>query len=314
MTSAMEGPFRIGTRASRLAMWQANHVADLLRVHAGTQPVELVRIETTGDVVQDRPLSAMGGFGVFTHALQDALLQNRIDLAVHSLKDLPTIPVPGLKLACVLAREVTGDAFVSEKHARFDDLPSGAVIGTSSLRRRAMVLSRRPDLTLIDLRGNVDTRLRKLRDQSLDGIILAEAGLKRLGLEARITEVLYASWMLPAVGQGAIGIEIRSGDARTEAVVSRVNDLATWRAITAERTMLAALGGGCLVPIGVTTRTTGDTMTLTAAVLSGDGTQRIERSHSGPANEPGDVGLKLAAKLMDAGAEGILRHGIQPPG
>jgi len=313
MTDPREGSFRIGTRASLLAMWQANHVADLLRPYAGSRPMELVKIETQGDVVQDRPLSAMGGFGVFTHALQDALLRDRIDLAVHSLKDLPTIPVPGLKLACVLAREVTGDALISEKHARFDDLPQGAVLGTSSLRRRAMILNRRPDLTLIDLRGNVDTRLRKLRDRDLDGIILAQAGLKRLGLADRITEVLDPSWMLPAVGQGAIGIEIRDTDSRTAELVANVNDAPTWRAITAERTMLAALGGGCLVPIGVTTRIERGEMTLSAAVLSGDGTQRIFAENRGIAEEFESIGLRLAEMLVELGAGDILRYGIRPP-
>src|SRR5215475_4600177 len=185
----MDSPLRLGTRGSPLALWQAEFVAAKLRPVAAPRPVELVLIETHGDRDQASALSAMGGFGVFTKAIQSALLDGRADVAVHSLKDLPTIPEPNLELAAVPARGPTGDAFVSRKYRRFDDLLEGAVVGTSSLRRRAQVLNRRPDLTLIDLRGNVDTRLRKLDEQNLGAIILAEAGLIRLGLADRITEV-----------------------------------------------------------------------------------------------------------------------------
>src|SRR5262245_41790324 len=175
-------PLRLGTRGSHLALWQANHVADRLRPVLEPRRVELVVIETHGDVIQDRPLAALGGFGVFTKSIQDALLDNRVDVAIHSLKDLPTNPVPGLALTATPPRGPTGDAFVSNKHDRFDDLPVGAVVGTSSLRRKAQLLNRRPDLRVVDLRGNVETRLRKLREQDLDAIVLAHAGLLRLGL------------------------------------------------------------------------------------------------------------------------------------
>src|SRR5215211_470569 len=224
----MASPLKLGTRGSPLALWQARHVADLLRPVVAPRRVELVLVETHGDRDQATALAAMGGFGVFTKAIQTALLDGRADVAVHSLKDLPTIPEPRLELASVPPRGPTGDAFVSRKHLSFDDLPPGATVGTSSLRRRAQVLNRRPDLKLLDLRGNIDTRLRKLDEQNLDAIILAEAGLKRLGLADRVTGVLDSGWMLPAVGQGAIGLECRSDDAETKRIVSAVRCVETF--------------------------------------------------------------------------------------
>jgi hydroxymethylbilane synthase len=231
----MTSPLRLGTRGSTLALWQANFVADRLRPVAGPRPVELVLIETHGDRDQATALAAMGGFGVFTKAIQAALLDGRADVAVHSLKDLPTIPAAGLELAAVPPRGPAGDAFVSRKCRRFDDLPDGAVVGTSSLRRRAQLLNRRPDLRLIDLRGNVETRLRKLDEQHLDAIILAEAGLVRLGLADRVTEILDPSWMLPAVGQGAIGLECRADDAENRHLVEAQKHPQTWQREKAER-------------------------------------------------------------------------------
>ena len=198
-------PVRIGTRGSKLALWQANHVSDRLRPLLDARPVELVLIETEGDRVRDRALSQIGGDGLFTKEIQLALLEDRIDVAVHSLKDLPTAPVDGLTLAAVPSRGPVGDAFVSLRHARFVDLPLSASVATSSLRRRSQLLYRRPDLRVENLRGNVETRLRKLEEMGFDAIILAEAGLKRLGLQDHITEILDRSWMLPAVGQGRWG-------------------------------------------------------------------------------------------------------------
>src|SRR5262245_24766717 len=227
-------PLRLGTRGSPLALWQANYVAEKLRPVVAPRPVELVHIETHGDRDQASALSAMGGFGVFTKAIQNALLDGRADVAVHSLKDLPTIPEPELELVAVPPRGPAGDAFISRKHRRFDALPEGATVGTSSLRRRAQVLNRRPDLKLIELRGNVDTRLRKLDEQNLDAIILAEAGLVRLGLAERITEILDSSWMLPAVGQGAIGLECRAADTESKRVVQAIRCEETFRRVLAE--------------------------------------------------------------------------------
>ncbi|MGL6073185.1 MAG: hydroxymethylbilane synthase [Fimbriiglobus sp.] len=298
-------PLRIGTRASALALWQAHHVKALLAT-ATTRPVELVLIETHGDRDQASALSTMGGFGVFTKAIQESVLAGQTDLAVHSLKDLPTIPTEGLMLAATPERAPTGDAFLSHKVKRFADLPSGATLGTSSLRRRAQIKNRRPDLNLIELRGNVDTRLRKLTEQNLDGIILAEAGLVRLGFGDQITERLDPSWMLPAVGQGAIGLECREADTETRAILASLNHTPTWQRVNAERAMLSALGGGCLVPIGTTSVIEDGLLTLRGSVLSVDGKRRIAATHSGPATTPLAIGQELAAMLADEGARELL--------
>lgn len=302
----MSSALRLGTRGSPLALWQANHVAARLRPVIAPRRVELVIIETHGDRDQATALAAMGGFGVFTKAIQMAILDDRADVAVHSLKDLPTIPTEGLELVAVPPRGPTGDAFVSRKHRRFDDLPQGAVVGTSSLRRRAQVLNRRRDLKLLDLRGNVDTRLRKLDDQDLDAIVLAEAGLVRLGLQDRITERLDPSWMLPAVGQGAIGLECRADDADTKHFVEALRDTETFTRVMAERAMLNALGGGCLVPIGATSKVEMGRLTIRGAVLSSDGKRRIVATHEGPAETPLAVGQELAAMLLAEGAGELL--------
>jgi hydroxymethylbilane synthase len=295
-------PIRIGTRGSKLALWQANHVADCLRPLAAPRPVELVIISTAGDQVRDVPLAQIGGEGVFTKEIQRALLDGTVDVAVHSLKDLPTIPVEGLVLAAVPERGPSGDVFVSEKHRRFDDLPRGAVLATSSLRRRAQVLHRRPDLKVTDIRGNVETRLRKLHESGLDATILAEAGLLRLGLESAITEVLDPAWMLPAVGQGALGLECRTDDRETLTVLDPLNHLPTRRAVLAERAMLSALGGGCQVPMGVVSRVDGDVLTLRGAVVRPDGGARVEAEGSGPAGQPESVGRRVAEELLARGA------------
>ena len=300
-------PLRLGTRGSPLALWQANYIRVCLESVLAPRPVELVIIETHGDLDQQNKLSEMGGFGVFTKAIQDALIDHRCDVAVHSLKDLPTIPIPELKLAAVPPRGATGDAFVSLKYRRFDDLPEGAVIGTSSLRRRAQILNQRPHSKLIDLRGNVETRLRKLREQDLDAIVLAQAGLERLGLGNHITELLDPTWMLPAVGQGAIGLECRANDHDTLGFVEKVNDEKTLNSVLAERAMLYALGGGCLVPIGASSQIENQTLTLRGVVLSPDGRRRIVDVLSGSLHEPLTIGSELAARLLAAGAGELLK-------
>ncbi len=299
-------PIRIGTRGSKLALWQANHVADRLRPLAAPRPVELVVIATAGDQVRDVPLAQIGGEGVFTKEIQRALLDGTVDVAVHSLKDLPTIPVDGLVLAAVPERGPTGDVFVSERHRRFDDLPRGAVLATSSLRRRAQVLHRRPDLKLVDIRGNVETRLRKLREQGLDATILAEAGLLRLGLGTAITEVLDPAWMLPAVGQGALGLECRADDRETLALLGRLNDRPTRQAVLAERAMLRALGGGCQVPMGAVSRVSGGALALRGAVVRPDGARRVEAEQTGPADDAEGIGRRLAEVLLARGAGDLL--------
>lgn len=304
----MNPSLKLGTRGSPLALWQANHIAALLRPVVSPRAVELVLIETHGDRDQATALAAMGGFGVFTKAIQNALLDGRADVAVHSLKDLPTIPEPLLELVAVPPRGPTADAFVSRKHTRFDDLPEGATVGTSSLRRRAQVLNRRPDLKLLDLRGNVETRLRKLDEQNLDAIILAEAGLVRLGLADRITELLDSSWMLPAVGQGAIGLECRAADAGAKRAVGVLRCPDTFARVQAERAMLYALGGGCLVPIGTTSKVLDGVLTVRGAVLTVDGKRRVVATHSGLADAPLAVGQELAGMLLAEGAAELLER------
>lgn len=299
-------PLRIGTRGSPLALWQARHVADRLRPLVAPRTVELVEIETSGDRFRDAALSQMGGDGVFTKEIQRALLASVVDVAVHSLKDLPTAIVPGLALAAVPERGPSGDALISHKHRRFDDLPIGAVVGTSSLRRRSQALHRRPDLNLVNLRGNVETRLRKLDEQDLDAIILAEAGLLRLGLGSAITELLDPQWMLPAVGQGALGLECRTDDAVTLGLLDRLNDGPTRQAVLAERALLRGLGGGCLLPLGVVSRVEGNRLLLRAAVLSPDGKQRIAAEHNGATTDAEAVGLQLAQVMLASGARELL--------
>jgi hydroxymethylbilane synthase len=297
---------RIGTRGSPLALWQARHVADLLRAAHSELTIDLIEIETTGDQVRDVPLVKLGGDGAFTKAIQQALLDNRVDIAVHSLKDLPTFAVNGLMLAATPERGPAGDAFVSTIHRSFAELPPGAVVATSSLRRKAQVLHRRPDLYVTDMRGNVETRLRKLVEQSLDGIILAQAGLVRLGLADHITEVLDQSWMLPAVGQGALGLECRTDDSATRDLLARINDAPTWWSVLAERAMLRGLGGGCQTPIGALSKIDAGMLTLRGVVLPPDGSRRIEAEMVGPMESAGSLGQALAEKLRASGAEKLL--------
>src|SRR5580765_3020185 len=298
---------RLGTRASPLALWQANHVADLLRKVAPHQPVELVTVETTGDQVRDKPLSQIGGDGLFTKQIQLALLDNTVDIAVHSLKDLPTTFVEGLILAAVPPRGPTGDALISRRHKSFDALPQGAIVATSSLRRRAQILHRRPDLRMADIRGNVETRLRKLSEGDIDATILAQAGLERLGLTDHITEILDSVWMLPAVGQGALGLECRAEDRATQSLLQKLNDPPTSAAARAERAMLRVLGGGCQVPIGAKTRIDNRMLTLHGAVLTPDGRQRIAAEISGSLDDAETLGERLAHDLLSRGASDLLK-------
>ncbi len=311
--SATSGPdpmtsLRIGTRGSPLALWQAHHVADLLRTADPGVQIELIEIETVGDQVRDVPLTQLGGDGAFTKAIQQALLDNRVDVAVHSLKDLPTFAVEGLVLAAVPKRGPSGDALVSLKYRSFADLPTGATVATSSVRRKAQLLHRRPDLKLIDIRGNVDTRLRKLAEQNLDATILAQAGLVRLGLADRITEILDPAWMFPAVGQGALGLECRAADFAVRTLLDQLNDAATRWSVLAERAMLRGLGGGCQVPIGALTRIVDGELTLRGVVLSPDGSQRIAADIAGPMEQAESIGIALANELRRRGAAEFLQE------
>src|SRR3954447_2169680 len=269
---------RLGTRASALARWQAEWVA--ARLQERGVAVELVPITTQGDV-KAGPLAQIGGQGLFTKEIQRALLDGKIDLAVHSCKDLPTAEVAGLAIAAVPARESTADVLLSLKADSIESLPSQARVGTGSLRRKAQLLHLRADLLIEDIRGNVETRLRKLDDAEYDAIVLAEAGLKRLNLDHRITQVIPRSVMLPAVGQGALAIETRVADARTRTLVAPLDHYPTHQAVLAERRLLLALRAGCLAPVGALARVDESKLALDAVVLSPDGKRRLTASGSG---------------------------------
>jgi hydroxymethylbilane synthase len=292
-----------------LALWQANSVAAQLRPLLAPRPVELVEIQTAGDQVRDVPLPQIGGEGVFTKEIQRALLEDRVDVAVHSLKDLPTVAVAGLFLAAVPTRGPVGDSLVSRRYKSFAALPPGAVVATSSLRRRAQLLHRRPDLCLRSIRGNVETRLLKLTGEGLDALVLAEAGLERLGLGDEVVEVLDLVWMLPAVGQGALGLECRTDDRATIELLERINDACAQQAVLAEREFLRFLGGGCQVPIGALAQCSGQALTLRGAVLDVDGRQRVEGTVVGAVQEAEALGRQLAQQLLAQGAKGLLQGG-----
>lgn len=297
---------RLGTRASKLARWQAEWVAARLNEADGVT-VELVPISTSGDRDQRGPIAALGTQGVFTKELQRALLAAEIDLAVHSLKDLPTDAVEGLALAAVPARGPVGDVLVSHSSVPFAELREGAKIGTGSLRRRAQLLHARGDLQMADLRGNVDTRLAKVRSGDYDAIVLAEAGLVRLELADAITQRLPTSLMLPAIGQGALGIETRSEDAVTrELLVELLDDAATHAAVLAERALLATLRGGCLAPVGALGIVDADQLHLTGVVLSPDGTQRLEVQQAGRLGDAAELGRCAAEDLIAQGASELI--------
>ena len=299
---------RLGTRGSALARWQADWVASQLQ-REGVE-VELVHITTQGDV-RSGPLGALGtgplgSQGLFTKEIQRALLDDRIDLAVHSLKDLPTEPIDGLSLAAVPQRESPDDVLISNQVHDFDALAQGARVGTGSMRRRAQLLNVRGDLTVLDIRGNVDTRLRLLDEGKYDAIVLAEAGLKRLELADRITQVLPRSWMLPAIGQGALGLETRTRDARTRQRVQLLDDPDTHCAVKAERRLLAALHGGCLAPVGAWGRMVDGLLHLDATVLHPQGTQRVTAHVTGPPDDAVVLGEEAARLLLEQGASDLI--------
>lgn len=300
---------RLGTRNSALARWQSNWVAEQLRAFGIV--VDLVTITTEGDVDQ-RPIGPLSGRGLFTSALQRALLDNQVDLAVHSLKDLPTEPVEGLALAAVPRREIAWDALVSNVASTLDQLPAGARLGTGSMRRRAQLLSRRPDIEISNIRGNVDTRLRKLDNGEFDAIVLAEAGLRRLDLVARVTQRLSAEIMLPAVGQGALGLETRSDDGPTRSALASLNDLPTYQSVSAERSMLATLMGGCLAPVGgLAEADSSGQLTLRGVVLSADGRKRVSAAESGHVEQAREIGVNVAQNLLAQGASECIESARQ---
>ncbi len=298
---------RIGTRGSALALWQARSIARALLEATRVEP-EIIIIKTSGDKFQQVSFSQIGTKGVFIKELEDALLENRIDLAVHSMKDVPTEMPEGLIIAAIGKREDVRDALLSANGATLDLLPAGARVGTSSLRRQSQLLHARRDLQLLELRGNVDTRVEKLKRGDYDAIVLAKAGLDRLGLSANISQVLPPELSLPAAGQGAIGIEARASDSETLRVLTSLDDAETRSAVAAERAALAALGGGCQVPIGAWGRLEGGKLALDVAVLSPDGTHRLWEKDSAPPQEAEALGQRVAQKLLASGATALLER------
>ncbi len=294
---------RLGTRGSALARWQADWVTAQLQ-QAGVE-VQQVLITTQGDV-RTGPLGVVGGQGLFTKEIQRALLDDRVDLAVHSLKDLPTDAIDGLVLAAVPRRESCGDVLVSDQARDVETLAQGSRVGTGSMRRRAQLLHQRPDLSVLDIRGNVDTRLRQLDEGNYDAIVLAEAGLKRLGLADRITHVLAKSWMLPAIGQGALGLETRAHDDWTRQRVSLLDDADTHRSVLAERRLLSVLHGGCLAPVGAWGRVEEGRLYLDAAVLDPQGTRRLLVHVEGAPDEALSLGEQAACELLAQGANELI--------
>jgi hydroxymethylbilane synthase len=296
----------IGSRGSKLALWQAEQARDRL---VGFN-VRIEIIKTTGDVKND-PLSVIGGKGVFTKELEDALLDGRIDIAVHSLKDLPTILAEGLSITAICEREDPRDALVLSRRSDFDaaalgNLPRGAVVGTSSQRRLAQLRCWRDDLVIKDLRGNVDTRIRKLDEGQYDAVILASAGLVRLGLQDRISLRIPISHMLPAVGQGAIAIETRSDDEFAVEATRRLDHRETRIACLAERAFLRGLGGGCQLPIAAHARFEGELLKLDGLVARPDGSKRLQDSLTGPPEKAEEIGASLASKLIELGAASLI--------
>jgi hydroxymethylbilane synthase len=293
-----------GTRPSALARWQTAHVIRLLQdAWPGLECREQI-ITTSGDRILDRPLPEIGEKGLFTSELETALLCGDIHVAVHSLKDLPVEDQPGVILAAVPARDSALDVLVSPKGETLANLPEGARVGTCSLRRTAQLLARRPDLTILSLRGNVDTRLRKVLNGEYDAIILAAAGLTRLGLEAHITETLPLEWMLPAPGQGALAVQCRADDEETLRLLAAIHDPLSYAAVSAERAFLSGLGGGCSLPIGAFAQKNNGTIILTGGVISEDGKQSVRLSAAG--EEPQELGERLAQLVLERGAVDLL--------
>jgi hydroxymethylbilane synthase len=302
----MSNLLRIGTRGSPLARWQAEWVADRLRSHHPGLEVVLVEIRTQGDRDRNSPLAAIGGTGLFTKEIQRALIEGSIDVAVHSLKDLPTTSPAGLALAAVPPREDVADALIAPEHRTLDALPAGATVGTGSPRRRAMLLHARPDLVVVPLRGNVETRLNKALKGELAAVVLAAAGLRRLGLDAHITQRLEPPDFLPAVGQGALGIECRSDDDRTRSYLSALDDPSTHRAVLAERRLLAELEGGCVLPLSAFARDEETSLALDAALFDPDGRERLAARLTGPLDDPEGPGDGDTEALRQQGADRLL--------
>jgi len=299
---------RIGTRGSELALFQANWVKEKLVQTYPHLKVTLIKIKTTGDQIQDAPLAKIGGKGLFVKEIEEALIQKRIDLAVHSIKDVPTELPVGLHLSAITKREDPRDVLISRDGKSLKDLPQRAKIGTSSLRRQTQLLYFRSDFEMVPLRGNLDTRMEKLETMNIDGIILAYAGVRRLGFENSITEVIPIEISLPAIGQGALGIETRIGDEEVKEKINFLNDPESSIAISAERAFLKRLGGGCQVPIAAFGRTVGPTLQMDGMVGRTDGNRIIRHHMEGPIDKSERLGIELAEILLKNGAGEILEE------
>lgn len=295
---------RIGSRGSQLALWQAHHISDLLRAQG--HEVELEIIKTTGDKILDVALAKVGTKGMFTKEIEESLAEGRVDLAVHSLKDLPTELSPGFEIAAITKRENSQDVLCSAKYANISDLPRSARVGTSSLRRQAQLKALRPDLEIFPLRGNVDTRLRKLAAGEYDAIILAAAGLNRLGKTELIKQIIPKEVMCPAAGQGALGIEVRAGDAVTREYLAFLDDPNARASTTCERALLNKLGGGCQVPIGAAAEVRNGRIHLDAIVASPDGSKILRDSRDG--DDPEKLGSEVGETLLGRGGDTILEE------
>ncbi len=304
----MRKEIRIGTRASALALWQAEWVKSELEKKYPGLTVSLTKIKTTGDKILDVPLAKVGGKGLFVKEIEEAMLRAEIDIAVHSMKDVPTFFPDGLHLSCITKREDARDALLSRNKVAFKDLPKGAKVGTSSLRRQAQLMNVRPDFVIEQLRGNVDTRLRKLKEGQYDAIILAAAGVRRLGLAENVTEYIEPEISLPAIGQGALGIECRVDDRELNDMIAFFNHSDTRVCVTGERALLRRLEGGCQVPIACYGRIKNNNLSLEGLVASVDGKQIIKESLEGPQAEAERLGVTLAENLLKRGADVILRE------
>jgi len=294
------------TRPSALARWQTNHVIHLLQAAWPALECTEKAFTTTGDRVLDRPLPEIGGKGLFTSELENALLAGEVDAAVHSLKDLPVEDTPGIVIAAIPERESAFDVLVSANGKSLADLPEGAKVGTCSVRRTAQLLALRPDLTILPLRGNVDTRVRKVQDGEYDAIVLAHAGLARLGMQDRIAETFPLNVMLPAPGQGALAVQCRADDEETIKLLAAIHDPLTADAVGAERAFLASLGGGCSVPVAAFAQRNDESVILTGAVLSPDGKQAIRLSAVD--RDPHELGERLAGLVLERGAADLLKE------
>ena len=297
---------RVGTRGSQLALWQTNHIVSLLKTQFPSVTFEIITIKTTGDKHLEQPLEKIGDKGLFTRELDDALLNDRVDIAVHSLKDIPTVLPEGLHIQAIPERGDVRDAFLSPARKPFDSLPRGSMVATGSLRRRAQLLHRRPDLNIVPVRGNVPTRIRKMEEHQWDGMVLAAAGLHRLSLQSHIVQYFPPDVLVPAVGQGALGVVCRTDDATIASYLQAIHHPTTAAAVLAERQFMRTLEGGCHVPIGALGWVKGTELVLTGMLASIDGTQLVKHQMSGDVEKPHQLGEALAQWILDHGGKEIL--------